>query len=112
MHEVQWQRLYYRHFGIQQQRQEKQEMFCSSCGVICEPDANFCRACGCRVAEDAINNIDEVITGYFYRGYQYSAIIGLLKKYHRADIHVRTLKRKLKELGLKRREANCDEETV
>ena len=88
------------------------EMFCSSCGVICEPDSNFCHACGCRVAEDAINNIDEVITDYFYRGFQYSAIIGLLKKHHRVDIHVRTLKRKLKELGLKRREANYNEETV
>ena len=38
----------------------------------------------CRVAEDAINNIDEVIiTDYFYRGFQYSAIIGLLKKRQR-----------------------------
>ena len=67
-------------------------MFCSSCGVICGPDSSFYHACGCRVAEDAINNIDEVIiTDYFYRGFQYSAIIGLLKKHQKPCIHVRTL---------------------
>ena len=62
-----------------------------------------------------MNNIDEVIiTDYFYRGFQYSAIIGLLEKHQRqrVGIHVRTLKRKLKELGLKRREANYNEQTV
>ena len=37
---------------------------------------------GCRVTEDAINSIDEVIiTDYFYCGFQYSAIIGLLNKH-------------------------------
>ena len=45
------------------------------CGVIWEPDSNFCHAYGCRAAEDAINNIDEVIKDYFYRGFQCSAII-------------------------------------
>ena len=59
-------------FAIQRQRQD---MFCSSCGVIGEPDSNFCHACGCKVAENAINNIDEVITDYFYRDFQYSAFI-------------------------------------
>ena len=68
-------------------------MFCSLCGVICRPDSNFCHVCGCRVAEDAINNIDEVITDYFYLGFQYSAIIGLLKKHQRVDVQVRKLKR-------------------
>ena len=41
--------------------------------------------------EDAINNIEEVIiTDYFYCGFQYSAIIGFLKKHQRLCIHVRT----------------------
>ena len=71
---------------------------------------NFCHACGCRVMEDPINNIDEVIiTDYFYHGFQYSAFIGLLKKHQRLCIHLRTLKRKLEELGLKQRAANCNE---
>ena len=56
---------------------------------ICAPDSNFCHACGCSVAEDAINNIDKVITDYFYRGFQYTAVIGLLKKHQRVDIHVK-----------------------
>ena len=69
-------------------------MFCSSYGVTCGPD--FCHECGCRVAEDAINNIYEVIiTDYFYRVFQHSAIIGLLEKHQRLCIHLRTLKRKL-----------------
>ena len=86
-------------------------MFCSSCGVVCEPDSNFCRACGYRasVAEDTIHNIDDVITDYFCCGFQYNAIVGLLEKHHRVHIHVRTLERKLRELGLKRRQTNYEE---
>ena len=80
--------FYFFKFGIQPQRQE---MFCSSCGVICRPDSYFCHACGCRVAADAINSLDEVIiTDYFYCGFQSSATIGLLKKHQRLCIHVRT----------------------
>ena len=93
-------------------------MTCRSCGVLCVPvpDANFCHACGYRVTinmvEGTRNDIDDIITDYFYRGYQYGPIVGLLKKHHGVQMSVRTLKRKLREFGLKRKGANYDEETV
>jgi hypothetical protein len=66
----------------------RREMFCSPCGVVCEPDSFFCHACGCtvNVTEGSRNDIDDIITYYFYRGYQYSAIVGLLKKHQGAQI--------------------------
>ena len=62
--------------------------------------------------ESTRSDIDEIITEYFHRGYQYGAIVRLLEEHHRVKIHVRTLKRKLKEFGLKRSEADYDEATV
>lgn len=91
-------------------------MFCCSCGTAVLRGANYCPECGLRIAdqgnEDIQNNIANVIEDYFNRGFQYTAIIGLLEKYHGVKIHVRTLKRKLREYGLKRREVNYDEAAV
>lgn len=93
-------------------------MFCTSCGVVCIEEANFCHECGSRINVVVDNfeynrdNIDNIIEEYFYRGYRYRDIVGLLAKHHGVQIHVRTLKRKLKELGLKRRETDFDEQAV
>ena len=91
-------------------------MFCCSCGTAVLPEANYCHECGSSVinqsAEDIENNLPNIIEGYFNRGYQYTAILGLLEKYHGVKIHIRTLKRKLREYGLRRRESNYDEATV
>ena len=57
-------------------------------------------------------SVDELIHGYFHRGYPYQAIVGLLEKQDGVRMHVRTLKRKLKDLGLKRKAANHDEDIV
>ena len=46
---------------------------------------------------------DEVITHYFHRGYPYDAIVGLLKKREGLQMCVRTLERRLRSLGLKRK---------
>ena len=104
-------------------------MFCSSCGMSLVNNANYCQQCGIRVtrinnetrepsgASTAINagecneSVDDIITEYFYRGYPYDAIVGLLEK-GGIYMHLRTLKRKLKELGLKRKETHQDEATV
>jgi len=56
--------------------------------------------------------VDELIKGYFQHGYPYQAIIGLLEKHDGVRIHVITLKRKLRDLGLKRKAGNHDEDTV
>ena len=46
----------------------------------------------------------EIIEHYFHRGYEYKSIVLLLAKYHDLRLSERTLKRKLKDFGLKRRE--------
>jgi len=63
-------------------------------------------------AMEATASVDELIKGYFHRGYPYQAIVGLLEKHDGVRIHVRTLKRELRDLGLKRKAGNHDEDTV
>ena len=50
---------------------------------------------------NAEKDIDEVITHYFHRGYPYDVIVGLLQKQEGLQMCVRTLKRRLRSLGLK-----------
>ena len=90
------------------------EMFCTSCGVACIEDASFCHECGNLLDSNtrAENNTDNIMKGYFYRGYPYSDIVDLLQKRHGVSLHLCTLKRKLKDLGLKRRGEQCQEEVV
>ena len=71
-------------------------MFCSFCGTR-EVQESICDIC---VAEQ---DIDDVIKHYFHRGYPYDAIIVLLKKREGLQMCVRTLKRRLKSLRLKRK---------
>ena len=75
------------------------------------PDASFCHECGLSLSSDfsesdvaaenqnKIDAADQFIKEYFYRGCQYTDIVGLLEKHHAISIHVRTLKRKLQQLG-------------
>ena len=93
----------------------KVTMFCSSCGAACAFGANFCHLCGWRIAvqdEDVMDNLENKIKHYFQRGYPYKVIVSLLTKQHGIAINVRTLKRKLKEYGLRRRGVNYNEEMV
>ena len=90
-------------------------MFCSSCGQNCPLEAEYCHKCGNRLQQNATEreaSVDELIEGYFHRGYPYQVIVGLLEKQDGVRMHVRTLKRKLKDLGLKRKAANHDEDIV
>ena len=85
------------------------KMFCSSCGQNCPLEAKYCHKCGDRLQENVTEreaSVDELIQGYFHHGYPYQAIVGLLEKQDGVRMHVRTLKRKLKDLGLKRKAAN------
>nr|XP_058963686.1 uncharacterized protein LOC131790490 [Pocillopora verrucosa] len=71
-------------------------MFCSHCGIG-DAQESICDNC---VAEKDVN---EVIKRYFHCGYPYDAIVGLLKKREGLQMCVRTLKRRLRCLGLKRK---------
>ena len=51
----------------------------------------------------AEKDIDEVITHYFHQDYPYDVIVGLLEKREGLQMCVRTLKRWLRSLGLKRK---------
>jgi hypothetical protein len=85
--------------------------------------AHFCHSCGKNLDDERAslsyfeNNtefeIDEgrIITEYFHSGYPYNTIVDLLKK-SGIVMHLRTLKRKLKELGLSRRGNYLDEDMV
>lgn len=84
-------------------------MFCSSClSNNTVDDANYCSLCGAKLEE----NIYAQIKTYFNKGYRYEVIVDLLRKFHGSDMHVRTLKRKLQEMGLKRRNNNVDIQIV
>ena len=78
-------------------------MFCSSCGGKCPSIANFCHQCGqqlnlSQVSNKAASSIDKekLLKEYFHRGYPCAAIVSLLGKRHGVRMHVRVLKRKLK----------------
>ena len=107
-------------------------MFCSFCGTSLATNANYCQHCGRRTSTNSAEigesstassgsigddnhresqSTNELITALFYRGYPYDAIVGLLGK---KGIHmpIRTLKRRLKDLGLRRKAANYNQGVV
>ena len=77
-------------------------MFCSSCNGECPSTANICDQCGqhqcSQVSNKAAGSVDKgkLLKEYFHRGYLYAVIVSLLEKRHRVRIHLRMLKRKLK----------------
>ena len=83
--------------------------FCPSCGQKSDfESAKYCFNCGEKLSGD----IYSLIESYFHGGYRYEAIFGLLSKFHGINIHVRTLKRKLQEMDLKRRYNSFDIDRV
>ena len=85
------------------------------CGKNCPLKAKHCHKCGDRLKQNVSEreaSVDELIDGYFHCGYPYQAIVGLLEKQEGVQMHARMLKRKLEDLGLKRRAANHDEDIV
>jgi len=85
-------------------------MLCIVCGVNSDCHAHFCYSCGANL-ENSTNSTDSLIKLYFHRGYRYDDIVGLLHK-HGISMHVRTLKRKLQEMGLKRKGNLLDEDII
>jgi hypothetical protein len=54
----------------------------------------------------------DIIAHYFMRGFEYSAILSFLRKFHNIEMSLRTLKSRLQSMGLKRRNVDADEEEV
>ena len=94
-------------------------MFCSNCGIQCSVNANFCHSCGRNLQEqrDSLsrgeneNDLVNIIADYFHQSYPYATITELLKK-QGIVMHLRTLKRRLGNMGLLRRGTNVDEDMV
>ena len=90
------------------------KMCCSSCGGECPSTANFCDQCGqqlnlSQVSNKAASWVDKekLLKENFHRGFPYAAIVSLLEKRHGVRMHVRMLKRKLKNRPRKLRPVRC-----
>ena len=55
---------------------------------------------------------DKLIAEYFYRGYPYKAIVSFLEKFHDVQIHERILERRLRQLALKIKRGDYDEDAL
>ena len=87
-------------------------MFCTHCAAeVLSIAANFCYSCGKELNEKADepksemsgdSSANDLITEMFHRGYRYDVIVHLLEK-NGYKMHLRTLKRRLIDLGLKRK---------
>lgn len=87
-------------------------MFCERCGHENEENVIFCEGC-CSDQLEKRNegqhgenqNERDIITQYFNDGYSYKTILNFLSQHHGIHYSLRTLKRKLRHLGLSK-EAN------
>jgi len=93
-------------------------MFCSHCSAeVFSTAANFCYSCGNELQrqrnEDKQSGkpLNDLITEMFHRGYPYDVIVSLLEKQGH-KMHVRTLKRKLSDLRLRRKGNNFEESEI
>jgi len=93
-------------------------MFCHKCGREFGNNEIFCRRCGTlkRSEQESVlsSSGDErlAIEHYFKRGFRYETIAHFLEEYHGISTNVRTLKRRLRQYGLRRRNHVHSEHTV
>eukprot|EP00794_Sanderia_malayensis_P012929 gene12929-14261_t len=83
------------------------ELKCETCRGSVHPDDNFCSSCGAKMDMEAI-----AIRTYFCEGYEYKVILAFLAKYHDIKLSLRTLKNRLKSMGLGRRGQQFDEREI
>jgi hypothetical protein len=93
-------------------------MFCVHCSAeVFSTAANYCYSCGKELKEQKNEDkqsdkpLNDLIREMFHRGYAYDVIVGLLEKQGH-KMHLRTLKRKLSDLGLKRKGSNFEESEI
>ena len=82
-------------------------MFCYRCGNQLQQDNLYCSQCGTLkihvVNTDDLCTEKEIIDYYFTKGLRYVSILLFIKLYHNIDISLRTLKRRLSDYGLRKR---------
>ena len=91
-------------------------VYCTECGIIFPSSAIFCTQCGSKkyipIGTDrplTTTDEQELISYYFGKYFPYHVIVLFLKTYHGITMSTRTLKRRLRKFGLKRRQANVNE---
>ena len=84
-------------------------MFCSTCGESLEVSFKFCPKCGKELAANVahgscdVESQKNIVETYFLAGFEYNTIVSFLEKFHGIHISLSTLKRRLRDCGLKRR---------
>jgi len=84
-------------------------MFCSTCGQQLQESFVFCPKCGLELAANVtqgscdVDSQKNIIETYFLAGFEYDTIITFLERVHDIHISLSTLKRRLRDYGLKRR---------
>ena len=72
---------------------------CEVCTATVTLCSKFCATCGSKFDEET-----QALKYYFNEGYEYEVILCFLLKYHDIEMSLRTLKERLKLLGLRRRD--------
>ena len=84
-------------------------MFCHNCGKEFASNEQFYRQCATLKRPKQKNVLyssseeRSAIEHYFERGFRYDTIVQFLEKYHDISMNLKTLKRRLREYGLKER---------
>ena len=84
-------------------------MFCHNCGKEFASNEQFCRRCATLKRPKQKNVLyssseeRSAIEHYYERGFRYDTIVQFLEKYHDISMNLKTLKRRLREYGLKER---------
>jgi len=84
-------------------------MFCSTCGESLQVSFKFCTKCRKDLAANLVHgscDVDSqknIIETYFLAGFGYDTIVSFLEKFHDIHISLSTLKQRLRDCRLKRR---------
>ena len=95
--------------GERKRLETSSTMFCHKCGGEFGNNVTFCRWCGTlkrREQESVLSSTKGerlAIEHHFKRGFCYDTIVHFLAEYHGISMNVRTLKRRLRHYGLRRR---------
>ena len=85
-------------------------IFCTHCGEQLEVWYRFCVFCGTTTVEDVSE--EDLIRLYLSKGFMYEEIRSFLEVKHDIKLSLRTLKKRLLDLGLKRRNVTYDVDSV
>ena len=80
---------------------------CHECNAQVGFVDNFCLSCG-----NQLDKVTNILKYYFYHGYEYNTIIDFITKYDGISMSLRSLQNRFKQLGLRRKHVDFDENEV